>query len=126
MIKSFQPNIIVCHSLANTLWFWYASKNSYKVDKLYLVAMPSLETKENTISSFFPAPLPQSLHAKEAIFVASTDDKWCSIDEVDTIAKKYNAQLKILKNAGHINSDSGYGDWEWIFKEFDLKRECKE
>ena len=125
-IKTFKPNIIVCHSLANTLWFWYANSSSYVVDKLYLVAMPSLNTKEHTIGSFFPAPTPKALNAKEAIFVASTNDKWCSIKEVKELAATYNAKLKILENAGHINEENGYGDWEWIYKEFNLKRECRD
>jgi len=116
-IKNFKPNIIVCHSLANTLWFWYATKSSFLVDRLYLVAMPSLNTKEEVIKSFFPAPLPKSLNAKDVTFVASSNDIWCSLDEVEEIAKRYNAKLKVLPNAGHINVDSGFGDWEWIEKE---------
>jgi predicted alpha/beta hydrolase family esterase len=123
-IKTFKPNIIVCHSLANTLWFWYANEHKYTVDKLYLVAMPSLETKEETIKSFFPCPTPASLNAKEAIFVSSSDDKWCNTKEVQAIAKKYGAKLKVLQNAGHINANSGFGDWEWMQEQFNLKREC--
>ena len=124
-IKTFKPNIVVCHSLACNLWFWYAKESNYIVDKLYLVAMPSLNTKEDTIKSFFPCPLPDNLNAKEAVFVSSDSDIWCSVDEVEDIANRYSVELKILHNAGHINADSGYGDWKWIEEQFNLKRECK-
>ena len=123
-IKEFKPNIVICHSLANILWLWYVIKSDYVVDRLYLVAMPSLNTKEHTIGSFFPAPLPNSLNAKEVTFVASTNDRWCSVEEIEQIAKRYRAKLKILENGGHINSESGYGDWEWMEQEMGIKRSC--
>ena len=54
IVNYFKPNIVVCHSLANTLWFWYASGNeNIKLDKLFLVAMPSLNTNQDELSSFF-------------------------------------------------------------------------
>lgn len=129
LMQEFKPNIVVCHSLANTLWFWYAAslkQNENIIDKLYLVAMPSLHTKEHTIGSFFPAPLPKRLYAKKAIFIASSNDKWCSIQEVSEVANHFKASLKILENAGHINSESGYGTWEWMEAQFNLKRSCDE
>ena len=121
IIEWFKPTVVVCHSLANTLWFWYANEKEIKLDKLYLIAMPSLNTKEHTIGSFFPAPMPKSLGAKEIFLIASTNDKWCSIEEAKKVAIEYNAKYIELKNAGHINADSGYGDWDWIYEQFDLK-----
>ena len=129
LIEDFKPNIVVCHSLGNTLWFWYANElNSSEdiLEKLYLVAIPSLTTKEATIGSFFPCPKPKRLFAKEVCIVASDNDKWCSVDEVKKLAKNYGAALKILPNAGHINDESGYGSWEWMENQFNLKRECRE
>ena len=115
IVNYFKPNIVVCHSLANTLWFWYASGNeNIKLDKLFLVAMPSLNTNQDELSSFFPAPMPESLGAKETYIVASNNDIWCSVDEAKEIANHYGANFKLLESAGHINDSSGYGKWEWI------------
>ncbi|HHD74695.1 MAG TPA: serine hydrolase family protein [Nitratifractor sp.] len=125
-MRGFKPNIVLCHSLANTLWFWYTSRYRVAIDKLYLVAMPSLSTHEKTINSFFPAPKPQRLGAKEVFVVSSDNDKWCDPKEAEEIAKEYGANFSILEGAGHINSDSGYGEWEWIFEQFDLKHKCEE
>jgi len=126
IMDDFKPTIVVCHSLANTLWFWYMSKFSANLDILYLVAVPSLNTKESTISTFFPAPKPKTLGAKRSFLIASSNDKWCETKEAKEIAKLYGAEYLELENAGHINADSGFGDWDWIFKEFNLKHDCEE
>lgn len=126
IMEDFKPTVVVCHSLANNLWFWYASQNSVDIDRLYLVAIPSLNTKEETIKSFFPCPLPNNLGAKEVKIIASTNDIWCKIDEVKEISQKFGASLKILEDAGHINADSNYGNWSWIFNEFELKHSCED
>ncbi len=127
LMVDFKPNIVVCHSLGNTLWFWYANEFGLEediLDKLYLVAIPSLRTKEDTIGTFFPCPKPKKLFAKEVHIVASDSDKWCKVSEAKELALYYGASLKVLPNAGHINDESGYGKWEWMESQFNLKREC--
>ena len=43
-LEEFKPDIVLCHSLANTLWFHLCNDNSMRgVEKLYLVAPPSME-----------------------------------------------------------------------------------
>ncbi len=114
ILNSFNPNIVVCHSLANTLWFWLCNEDIDIVDKLFLVAPPSLNTKEKALESFFPCKLPSNIRAKEIELIVSDNDKWISIDEAKEIAKKIDAKFTIIKNGGHINSDSGFGKWEYI------------
>lgn len=125
LMQDFRPTIVVCHSLGNTLWFWYANEHQISLDKLYLVAMPSLSTKEQTIGSFFPAPMPKSLGAKEVFVVSSDSDKWCEVGEAQSVAKAFDAHFKLLHNAGHINAQSGYGKWDWMEEQFDLKHDCE-
>lgn len=114
ILDSFNPNIVVCHSLANTLWFWLCNEDIKRVKKLFLVAPPSLNTKEEALKSFFPCKLPSDIKAKEVELIVSDNDKWISVDEAQEIAKNLNAQFTIIKNGGHINSDSGFGKWEYI------------
>ena len=85
-----------------------------------------MQTKEDTISTFFPCPKPKKLFAKKVSIVASGSDKWCSVNEAEELATTYGASFKVLPNAGHINDESGYGSWAWIEEEFRLKRECIE
>ena len=117
LMEEFRPDTVVCHSLANTLWFWLCEEGEIaQVSRLFMVSPPSLETTEKTIKTFFPAPMPQEIHAKEVHLIVSDTDPWVSIEEAQNIASHYHATCTIIKDAGHINADSGYGKWEWIEK----------
>jgi predicted alpha/beta hydrolase family esterase len=117
-LEDFRPDTVVCHSLANTLWFHMADRQELlPVKRLFLVAMPGLQTKLETLSSFYPCPLPESLYAEEVQLVISDNDPYITIEEAEQIAKHYKIPLTILPGAGHINADSGYGEWEWIKEE---------
>lgn len=119
-LEEFRPDIVICHSLANTLWFHICNdKDAYvqNVQKLFLVAPPSLECNIKELKSFFPVKLPVNLHTNESVLIASSNDPYMSLNEVKTIQEKLKIKTKIIKDAGHINSDSGYGKWEWILEE---------
>ena len=79
-----------------------------------MVAPPSLDTREATIKTFFPAPLPGNLKAEKIEMVVSDNDPYMDADEARAIANHYAIPLKIIENAGHINADSGYGKWDYI------------
>ena len=115
LLEEFKPNTVVCHSLANNLWMWLCEENDMKeVERLFMVSIPSLSTQEKTIKTFFPCPLPKNIYAKEVHLIVSDDDPWVALDEAKSIATQYNASFTVLKNAGHINADSGYGKWARI------------
>jgi predicted alpha/beta hydrolase family esterase len=115
ILSSFQPDTIVCHSLANNLWMWLCETEEVReVQRLFMVSIPSLATKEKTIKTFFPCPLPQNIYAKEVHIIVSDNDPWVKLDEVKAIAIHLEAKLTILEDAGHINADSGFGKWELI------------
>jgi predicted alpha/beta hydrolase family esterase len=120
ILEEFKPDTVVCHSLANTLWFWLCEKvatqkdNIPTVERLFMVSPPSLTTKEENIKTFFPCPLPRNIYAKEVHLIVSDDDPWIKLDEAKDIASYYNASFTTLEKAGHINEDSGYGKWELI------------
>jgi len=122
ILKEFQPDIVVCHSLANTLWFHLCNTQTFQqIEKLYLVAPPSMSCDIEELREFFPLQTPTNLYAKEAILITSTNDPYMSKNEAEELQKKLNIPMKTLLNAGHINADSGYGEWEWILKEFRAK-----
>lgn len=117
-LSDFKPEILVCHSLANILWFHLCNELKItKVEKLFLVAPPSLECKVEELKSFFPCKIPTNLYAKEALLVASTNDQYMSLDEASLLAKSLGVEMVILQNAGHINTDGGYGEWPWMLEE---------
>ena len=123
-LEEFRPDVVICHSLANTLWFHLCNDKSIKkgIKKLFLVAPPSLNSEIQELKSFFPVQTPSNLYAKETILVTSTNDPYMSIDEANRLQKSLNVEMKLLQDAGHINADSGYGEWNWILKELKNKR----
>ncbi len=114
ILEEFKPDTVVCHSLANTLWFWLCQEEIPQVKRLFMVSPPSLTTKEATIKTFFPCEMPERLYAKEIQMIVSGDDPYIEVAEAETMAKHYNIPLTIIKDAGHINADSGYGKWDLI------------
>ena len=115
ILQEFKPDTVVCHSLANTLWFWLCKEDSMiTIDRLFMVSPPSLSTEEKTISTFFPCDMPDNIYAKKVHMIVSDDDPWVKLDEAKEIALHYDATFTTLENAGHINEDSGYGKWTLI------------
>lgn len=107
-LEHFKPNIVVCHSLANILWFHLCDELDINLDKLMLVApVRNKELKE--AKSFFPYPTSKNLKAKEIIIVASTNDPYMSVEEAIDLQSKLNVGMKIMENAGHINPSAGFG-----------------
>jgi hypothetical protein len=116
ILEEFKPDTVVCHSLANTLWFWLCQEDIATVERLFMVSPPSLTTTEKTIKTFFPCEVPDDIHAKEVHLIVSDNDPWIDTKEAEEIASRVNASFTIIPNAGHINADSGYGKWEFIEK----------
>lgn len=121
-LQEFKPNIVICHSLANTLWFHLCNSENFEmVEKLYLVAPPSLNCAIAELESFFPVTVPKNPHAKEILLITSTNDPYMSKQEAKILQDALGVEMKILQNAGHINSASGYGAWSWILEELNKK-----
>lgn len=114
-ISLFNPTVVICHSIANMLWFHLCAQEIVTLEKLFLVAPPSLKCDIKELSSFFPSPLPVSLGAKECWLICSTDDPYATIEESSVMADKLNATLEVIKNGGHINTTGGFGAWPWIY-----------
>ncbi len=128
VLEDFRPDTVVCHSLANTLWFWLCEMRiAPQIERLFMVSPPSLHTSEEVLKSFYPAPMPETLCAEEVTLYVSDNDPWIEIDEAKQIAEHYDATLHILHDAGHINTESGFGKWEEIEKsvlsDFSVKSE---
>ncbi len=121
ILEEFKPDTVICHSLANTLWFWLSQEEIDTVNRLIMVSPPSLTTKVDTIKTFFPCNIPNHLHARKVEMIVSDNDPYIDIDEATEIAKKIGSPLTVIENAGHINADSGYGKWKLI-EDLVLKR----
>lgn len=119
-LEHFKPTVVVCHSLANHLWFHLCEDLDIKLDKLMLVA-PVRNEKLEAAKTFFPYPIPSDLKSREVIMAASTNDPYMNVEEAIRLQSKLKVGMKLLEEAGHINAASGYGKLDcaldWINRE---------
>ena len=106
------PAVLVAHSLGClTVAAWAAhSQNTHRVKAALLVAPP--DTAREDIVQMLPGwvvPL-RKLPFKSILF-ASSNDPFCGIDQAQRFASDWGAKLINAGLCGHINADSGLGDW---------------
>lgn len=106
------PPILVAHSLACLLVAHWSGVSALPVKAAFLVAVP------DPASSAFPAQaagfgqnVPQAPFRFPSLIVASTDDPYGSLDNARRRAEQWGSELRIIGEAGHINRQSGLGDW---------------
>ncbi|POY35819.1 alpha/beta hydrolase [Solitalea longa] len=117
-----KPIILVAHSLgciATALW---AQNPSRKIKAALLVAPADTEAKgiPKEIKSF--KPIPQKPLPFKSIVVASTNDKYISLERANNLAQNWGSEFINVGAVGHINSDSNLGEWELgleLLKELD-------
>jgi len=113
-INAFKPDTVICHSLANTLWFHLCHTDMIEIKNLLLVAPPRDLSNFDELKSFFPVTLPETLKAQNCLMVTSDNDPYLSSSEAKELQKSLRIEHIELKGAGHINSGSGYGEWQWV------------
>ena len=107
------PVVLVAHSLGCVLVAAWAahSRNAHRVKAALLVAPADVEQEalRPVLASWSPIPR-QSLPFKSTL-VASQDDPYCGFERARGFAAAWGATLVDAGAAGHINADSGLGDW---------------
>ena len=108
------PVVLVAHSLGCILVAWWAahSANAHRVHAALLVAPGDVERADvraqlpgwAPIATQQPLPFP-------AVLVASHDDPYCSLARAHTLAGAWGARLVDAGARGHLNAESGLGDW---------------
>ena len=107
------PAVLVAHSMGCQLVAaWAAISNStHRVKAALLVAPGDAEREElrPVLGSWSPLvltalPFPSTL-------VASTDDPYCTLARATQLANAWGSRLVNLGARGHINAESGLGDW---------------
>jgi len=118
LLEEFRPDVVICHSLANTLWFHLCHEGEIApVANLFLIAPPRLDCEIETIKSFFPVTPPANLFAENVQLVTSTTDPYMTPEEAQALQAALDVPMTVLEAAGHINADSGYGEWPWILEQ---------
>ena len=104
---------LVAHSLGcHLVAAWAAiSRSTDRVAVALLVAPPDVEFDElrQRLPSWAPIHL-QCLPFKTLV-LASSNDPFCSMARACGFASAWGAQLLDVGPHGHLNADSGLGDW---------------
>lgn len=107
------PPVLVAHSLGCLLVAAWAahSRNTARVAGALLVAPPDVRTPalQPVLASW--ASLPLQALPFPSVVVASQDDPYCSVARSGELAQAWGAHRVDAGCAGHLNADSGLGDW---------------
>ncbi len=105
--------VLAAHSLGCMLVAAWAahSRNTHLVQGALLVAPP--DTERDDVRQMLPswAPVPAQSLPFAAVVFASTDDPFCAFDRANLFARRWGATLIEAGARGHLNADSGLGQW---------------
>ena len=119
--ESERPPILVAHSLGCALVAHWARGAARRVAGALLVAPADADMVAlmlDAVASFAPVPLEPLPFP--SIVVASSDDPYVSLERAETFARAWGSRLVRIGAAGHINADSGHGEWpegRWLLDE---------
>ena len=106
------PPILVAHSLScSMLSQWAQSGSDLKIAGAFIVAPADPE------GAVFPAeasgfgPMPMATLPFPSIVVASSNDEYVSLERARQFAQAWGSRFVEIGAAGHVNGDSGYGEW---------------
>ena len=102
------PVVIVAHSLGCITTVHMKPEVAARVHGALLVA-PADPERRAVLSDF--APVPYAALPYRSILVASSNDPYCPIRLAGAYARAWGSEFVRLQNAGHINVDSGHGEW---------------
>lgn len=106
---------VLCHSLGSLLWLHHAARRpSQHVARALLVAPPQPDDEDAQSIGFRPTPLDRegvAAAARQTLLVCSTNDPWCQPETSGRIGEATGLTIDWLEDAGHINTDAGYGPW---------------
>lgn len=113
VLSADEPVVLVAHSLGCVLVAAWAahSRTAHRVKAALLVAPGDVEQEalRPVLASWSPILL-QALPFKSTL-LASQDDPYCRFERALGFAAAWGSRLVDAGAVGHINADSGLGDW---------------
>ncbi len=107
------PAVLVAHSLGCLqVAAWAAhSRNTHRVKAALLVAPPDAERED--LRQMLPGwtPIARAALPFPSVLVASSDDPYGSPGHASQLATQWGSRLHTIGPRGHINAESGLGDW---------------
>ena len=104
--------ILISHSLGGLAITHWASRFNTKVKGAFIVAPPDLENPYLDLSLESFTPIPKLKLPFPSIVIGSTNDPWVTPERIQTFSENWGSKLIMIGEAGHINTTSGYGNWD--------------
>ncbi|MDL2401539.1 RBBP9/YdeN family alpha/beta hydrolase [Rhizobium mayense] len=105
------PPILVAHSLACQLVAHWAASTAARILGAFLVAAPDPTGEVYLAEAPSFANPPRRRLSFPSLLVASTDDPFGSFDYAKESAAVWGSKLIDVGALGHINANSGIGEW---------------
>ena len=120
VLRAPNPVVLAAHSLGCIQVAAWAgvSQSTHRVKAALLVAPGDVERAD--LAPQLPTWQPIALQRLPfpSVLVGSRNDPYCSFDRVQAMANAWGSQFIDLGNQGHINAESGLGNWsqghEWL------------
>lgn len=103
--------VLIAHSLACLLVAHWAARTRLEVKGALLVAPPNPDGPNFPKEATGFSPLPLKPFPFPSIVVASSNDPYGTLDFAKAAASAWGSRFVSVGAAGHINSDSGLGEW---------------
>ncbi len=112
--SSERPLLFAAHSLGCLLVAWWAahSRSTDRVAGALLVAPPDIERADNRERIPGWAPVARRRLPFASVVVASRDDPFGDLEQARRLAVEWGSSFYDAGACGHVNADSGLGDWE--------------
>lgn len=113
LLESPQRVLLVAHSLGCQLVAAWAahSGQTHRVAGALLVAPPDTEREDMPPNLFNWRPIVRRSLPFASIAVISSDDPYCAGPRARAMAADWGSELVEIGARGHINGESGLGDW---------------
>ncbi len=113
LLESPQRVLLAAHSLGCQLVASWAahSRHTDRVAGALLVAPPDTERDDTPPNLFNWRPIVRQRLPFASLAVVSSDDPFCTLDRARAMAAHWGSELVEIGARGHINGDSGLGDW---------------
>ena len=107
------PVVLAAHSLGCILTAWWAAhtRHAHKVRGALLVAPGDVERPD--LAEQIPgwAPIARQPLPFPAVLLGSRNDPYCGFERAQALAADWGARFIDYGARGHINAESGLGDW---------------
>ena len=108
IVRQGEPVVVVAHSLGCIATAHLPAEAVDRIRGALLVA-PADPERRAVLSDFAPVPF-QKLPYR-SVLVASSNDPYCPVRLAGAYARAWGSEFVRLQDAGHINTESGHGEW---------------